>query len=125
MLESDDFAVLNNLGNVSWEQGRLEQAAEWYRRAVDLRPDSPEALRNLGVTLSDLGDFDLAVAFLHKALQLQPASPDSYLGLGVTLARQAKWAEALDCYDQAVSIRHDFAEAKRNRCADLACSGRI
>ena len=33
----------------------------------------------------------------------------------MTLARQAKWDEALDCYDQAVSLRPDFAEARRNR----------
>jgi tetratricopeptide (TPR) repeat protein len=114
-LQPNDFAVLNNLGNVSWEQGRLDEALEWYRQAVDLQPDSPEALRNLGVTLSDLGEFDRALALIQQSLQLEPGSPDSYLGLGVTLARQAKWDEALDCYDRAIGLRFDFAEARRNR----------
>ena len=40
------------------EQGRLDQAAVSYRRALELKPDYAEAHSSLGVALKELGGFD-------------------------------------------------------------------
>ena len=110
-----DYAILNNLGNILWEQGRLDEAVRWFRPAVALRPDSAVALMNLGVTLSDLGAFDEALSFIRESLRLLPDSPSSHVNLGNTLARQGNLDAALACYEHALRIRPDFPEARRYR----------
>ena len=77
------------------KKGRLDLAVRRYRRAVKLKPDSPEALMNFGITLSDLGEFDEALNSLRESLRLGPDSPDCLVNLGMTFARQGNWDEAL------------------------------
>ncbi len=61
---------------------------DWYREAVKLRPDSPQALMNFGVALSDLGEFDEAVHWIRESLRLRPDLADAHVNLGNVLARQ-------------------------------------
>ncbi len=105
---------MNNLGNIIWEQGRPGQAVPFYRRALELRPDSPETLMNLGVALSDDGHFDEALDWFRASLRLQPDSHEAIDNVGMTLARQGKWDEAIRCHDWALRLHPDFPEARRN-----------
>lgn len=41
------FRALYNLGNTAYRQGRLEEAAELYRQALDLRPEDQDSKFNL------------------------------------------------------------------------------
>ena len=95
------IAILNNLGNVMWEQGQLEEAIEFYRRAVEFRPDSPEVLMNFGVNLCDLGELEESVRVPPGVPRAGAGAADCHLNLGNTLARQGDLDGALACYEHA------------------------
>lgn len=62
----------HNLGVALKEQGKLEEAAGAYRKAIAAMPDLAEAHYNLGVVLMDEGKLDEAVASYRKAITLKP-----------------------------------------------------
>lgn len=93
--------VLNNLGNLIYGQGRVEEARAHYERALEIRPGWPLALNNLGNALRALGRDDEAIARYREALahDLRDLDPglDSVLAraLGAVLLRQGRSVEAL------------------------------
>ena len=98
-----------------WELHRRDEAIEWYRRAIELRPDLPQPMLNFGVALSDVGEFEEASRWIRESLRLQPDLPGSHVSLGNLLMRQGDLDGANDCFEQALKIRPDFAEARRAR----------
>ena len=61
-LKHDCYCVhaLNNLGNVAREEGKLQQAINYYQKAILINPDSPLPHNNLSVVYKQLnryGDF--------------------------------------------------------------------
>ena len=52
--------------------GRFEDAVASFRRAIDLKPNFPEAYNNLGGALKETGEFGQAIAAFNKALELRP-----------------------------------------------------
>jgi tetratricopeptide (TPR) repeat protein len=50
----------------------LPDAAEAFRRAIEVDPTSAQAHYNLGTVLIDLGENDRAIAELQEALRLKP-----------------------------------------------------
>ena len=83
-----------------------------YRKAIELKPDYPEAYDNLGVVLEK--KLDEAVAAYRKAIELKPDDPEAYINLGIALADQKKLAEAVAAYRKAIELKPDFAEAYNN-----------
>jgi tetratricopeptide (TPR) repeat protein len=49
-------------------------AADAYRKAIELRPDNPEATFNLGVVLQETGELDEAMRAYAKAYRTRPDS---------------------------------------------------
>ncbi|TFG84441.1 MAG: tetratricopeptide repeat protein, partial [Spirochaetales bacterium] len=83
--------VYASLGFASWAQGRLEEALEWYAKALDLDPENINAINGYGYLLA-CADRDLsrAVSLCRKALDADPGNPAyadslgwSYLRLGM------------------------------------------
>jgi serine/threonine-protein kinase len=66
----------------------IAAARELNQRAVDLRPNDPDALRNLAISDAHSGDVAAAIKVLERAVVLDPtgASPDFELGLFRTAA---------------------------------------
>ena len=58
-----------------WDQsGRLEEADEQYRKAVELALRSPESLVGYAKFLAKRGQFDRSIALLREALRGEPSS---------------------------------------------------
>eukprot|EP00913_Durusdinium_trenchii_P035302 g33032.t1 len=70
----DNFVAHYNLGNMLRDERRRREAAEHYRRAMQLRPDDPRPAHNLGVVLEQLGRADDAVAAYRLALKADSKS---------------------------------------------------
>lgn len=72
-IEPQAYPVINNLGNAYFELGRLEEAAQAYRRVDELAPGLAQTHFNLGLVYERQGAVDLARHEYQTALRLQPA----------------------------------------------------
>ncbi len=71
-----------NLGLQNKEAKRFPDAVENFRRAVNLRPNFPEAWNELGFSLRQSGQYAEALKAYDQALRLRPNFPEAleYLG---------------------------------------------
>lgn len=62
--------IYNKLGLIFHQRRRLEQAAEYFKKALNLNPRYTEASLNLVVTYNDLGRFEEARSIFSKATNM-------------------------------------------------------
>lgn len=64
--------ALASIARLHFRQGSHEQAAEFFRRAIEQNPNDPVLHNDLGLTLNKLGNHAGASQSLQKALELAP-----------------------------------------------------
>ena len=76
MIESQDaFQQAMNQGHsAAWDQN-WDKAASFYRQALEVNPDHPQALTNLGLALIELQSYDEALDCYWRAAEIQPEDP--------------------------------------------------
>jgi len=75
---SSQYADVNNkLGLIYHERGEIQQAADFFKKAVAINPDYTEAALNLSITLNDLGQYNEARTILYKAASSVWATPNA------------------------------------------------
>jgi serine/threonine-protein kinase len=115
--------LYNDRGVIAFEQSRYDAAANWHRRALDLRrqlyPDGAPALAyslyNLAVTRHEQGALDEAESLYREALDvarthLPPKHPEItrvLRDLGRLLAESARYEEAAALLNDVISINRD------------------
>ena len=123
------FAVFNQLGAWYYGFGRWAEAAEMFRQAVRVAPDSYWALSNLGGTETMRCNFPAALVALGKALELDAKNPTAMSNLGMTQLWAGHTAEAVALLERAARespddfmIRGNLGDAYRAR-GDAAKAG--
>lgn len=110
--------ALTNAGHCAGRLGQNERAEAYYRRALKLDDDYPDALIRLSQLLLNAGDAFRARAFLQRYESVAAPSPDA-LALGLRIECDLHNQEAVEAYagrlkklfpdsDQAKSL-HDKA----------------
>jgi tetratricopeptide (TPR) repeat protein len=66
----DSAETLNNLGYLMERLGRLDEAIVNYQKAVEIKPELPEAHANLGNVLASRGRIGEAMAQYREALEV-------------------------------------------------------
>ncbi|MDO8683856.1 MAG: tetratricopeptide repeat protein [Armatimonadota bacterium] len=102
------------LGIGLMEQGRGEEAAQNFRRALKIYPGFAGAYFNLGRHLARTGKTLQAIDCYEKALRISPDYSEAHNNLGNSLAAQGKFDEAIRHYRAAVEIRPDYGLAHCN-----------
>ncbi|MEM1273072.1 MAG: tetratricopeptide repeat protein [Pseudomonadota bacterium] len=72
-----DAVALMAIGSASLALGRLGQAEDTLRAAVELAPDEPVAWNNLGVVLMEQGNYGEARQIFQRAFALDSGQSDS------------------------------------------------
>ena len=78
----EDSGALLLLGSTRAADGRFEDAAAAFRKAISLDAENVEAFNNLGVTLRQSGQNDAAVRAFNQALSLDRDRGDIHYNLG-------------------------------------------
>jgi protein O-GlcNAc transferase len=117
-------AFHNNLGNALKAQGKLQEAAASYERALLNKPNHVGALFNLGLVLQMQGKLAEAVACYRRALNHKPDYAEAHGNLGNTLQAQGKLEEAVASYRRALHYRPDYAEMHSNLGNVLMAEGK-
>ena len=87
-------------GQLAFNHGNYEAAAQRFQ----------DPLRR-GIAFYYAGDFVSALGAFRQV----PATPESLLWIGNCYAQQKSWQQALNSYDQALSLRPEWAMAQENR----------
>src|SRR5437867_1533349 len=102
----------HNLGIVRADQGKLTEASEHYRRALQITPEYASAHNNWGAALAQQGKLAEASDHFRQALRLKPDYADAHYNWGNVLAQQGKLTEASDHFRQALRLKPDHAAAR-------------
>lgn len=94
----------NDIGNVFYEKGRLEDAVKQYQTAIRLKPDYLEPHNNLGMIFSEEGRFDDAARELTAALKIDPKHAVVRLNLANTYGKQGKLDEAVNEFKTLIKM---------------------
>lgn len=113
-----------HLGEVLTADGKPEEAAAFFRKAIQLKPNIPETWNNLGVVLRTQGQLAEAVAAFAKSVDLNPSSAESWFNLGSARFDEGKSALAVESLSRAVQLKPDYAQAHNNLANALLAVGR-
>jgi Flp pilus assembly protein TadD len=115
-----------NLGNALRELGKENEAEASLRQALELNPVHVGSLGNLALLLQAQGRWEETVACRRRALTLKPGQAGDHHDLGhlhlqaaihgpsgVDFRRHLELA--LACFDRAISLQPDHAEAHKSK----------
>ncbi len=85
----------------AWGQNNFEDAAQAYRQALKVKPDSADAHYGLGLCLARLERYPEAVKSFEQALRHKPGWSRAYKDLGVTYLKMKRWPDAEKAFKSA------------------------
>jgi len=98
---ADAMEALGVVCNVSRE---YDAAINYFRKAIEVRPDDYQLYNKLGATLANSNRSDEALPAYHKALQLKPRYARAWLNMAISHANLHNYEEAARCYLQTLSL---------------------
>ena len=124
-LENDpgNFQSLVELGNLKFDAENFSGAADYYAKALDVRPESANIRTDLGTALYYSNRVDAAVAEFEKSLAIDPDHPQTLFNMGVVLLEERDdregaiqlWEHLVDVnpgYPQIGMVREEIARLK-------------
>jgi tetratricopeptide (TPR) repeat protein len=112
--EETEAGNLNNEGNRLLEEGKAQEAAEAYRKAVQLDPHNAQWQYNLSLALARLGDQAGQKTALERALEIDPNVAATHNDLGLLCLSEHSLERAEKEFRAALEIDPKFAEAQNN-----------
>jgi tetratricopeptide (TPR) repeat protein len=107
-----DRQVLTMLGVIAREQGRLDQAANFFGKAHELAPHDTAAMLELAVTQEWRHDPQSARSLYQDVLSANPASRPALLGLARVARAQYRLVEARTIYARLLESDSQDIEAR-------------
>ncbi|MEZ5972393.1 MAG: tetratricopeptide repeat protein [Hyphomonadaceae bacterium] len=94
----------NDLGIAAAQAQRHEEAIEFFRRAIQIERDFPEALNNWGFSLGALGKFKEAAPKFERAIRLRPSFASAHGNLGLALLNLKRPQAAVQAFTKALEL---------------------
>jgi tetratricopeptide (TPR) repeat protein len=110
----DTVATLSAEALRFYQLGDLDKAEQLYHRILALDYDCVPALWGLGGVAYQRGDAENAIQWLSRAATREDGNPLLQNNLGAAHALAGQTTAAMDCYQQALRLKPDFAEAFNN-----------
>ncbi len=95
--------------------GRLDEAIDECRRAIQVDPEFGNPYNDIGAYLIEMEQFDEAITWFEQAMGAtryeSPAFP--HMNLGRVYERKGEWEQAINSYKQAITLSPQYAVARR------------
>jgi cytochrome c-type biogenesis protein CcmH/NrfG len=78
-----NFDALAELGNISFDQSKFNEAAGWYEKALEVEPQNANLHADLGTTYFYAQRIDDSITEFQKSLALDPTHPQALYNIGV------------------------------------------
>lgn len=109
------LTVLQQQAQALHQTGRWAEARQCYQQILATQPDHLAVLNNLAVLEFQQGYYGVGIELLERCLRINPAQPIAHYSIARALQLQQRTEEALAHYEQAITLKPDFAEALNNR----------
>ncbi|HEV2454194.1 MAG TPA: tetratricopeptide repeat protein, partial [Verrucomicrobiae bacterium] len=109
-----DSETCHNLGNALMQIGKPDEAAVYFRKALDLDPKYAVGYSDLGNMYLQKGQIDLAIQYMQKALQLEPDMPVTLYNLGNAYAEEQRLDLATRSWEKAIQVEPDYPMPHNN-----------
>jgi protein O-GlcNAc transferase len=106
--------VFVRLGILHGKLDDLDRAIFYFRKALDVMPESDVANYNLGLLFQKQNDFDKALLAYQKVLAVNPQHIDSYINMGALCQSQGDFDGAISCYRKVIQLKPEHALAYGN-----------
>jgi len=108
------------------QAGRLSHAEALYRKIIAGQPNEARALHLLGVIAHQRGCEEEAEEWVRQAISVNghPAA-EFCITLGTVFAARGQPAEAVGCFQEAIALRPEYAEAHQHLGRMLLACGRV
>jgi tetratricopeptide (TPR) repeat protein len=103
-IDPNNADALLNCGTLYYEDGNLESAEAYFRRAVTLQPQNPLAHFNLGSVLEELGQLEDGRQHLRQAVRLDPDYCDAHYNLAFVCEKLKAVTEANEHWKEYVRL---------------------
>ena len=113
-----------NRGVRALGSGEYAAAASYFRKGLELAPDSPSLRHELGTALSLTGDSQGALEQFAETVRRSPQFVKGRYSLGVILASRGRLREAIEQFSAAVKSEPNYVEAQLQLAEALRRSGR-
>ena len=120
-----NYLAYNNLGYYLSNRGKIEEAMENYRRALEINPDYEDARNNLGYALAGQKKYAEAIGQYQIALRIKPSHVEVHNNLGNALSEIGHVDEAIEHYRFVLAHQPDHADAHNNLGIALAMQGKL
>jgi len=100
----EDAYRANNIGVALLEQFKHKEAADAFRRALQLDPSLVLARINLGIALFNVPDLPAAQKELQAAIVAAPTAPQPHYVLGLAAKTQNRTEEAIAEFQKVLQI---------------------
>jgi tetratricopeptide (TPR) repeat protein len=102
---------LIQLGNLYYDNGRFQEAVEYYGRALEIDPRNVSVRTDRGTSYWSLGQADAAIAEFQKSLELDPGHAQTLYNLGVVqLNGKNNQQEARKTWEKLLASNPNYPE---------------
>ncbi len=96
------------------KMGQVDQAEVLYKKALEANPRAPFVNFNLGDIERSKSHLEKAAEYYYNELAIQPSYGKAWNNLGLMAQASGNNDRALECFEEAIRVRPDLAEAVIN-----------
>jgi tetratricopeptide (TPR) repeat protein len=112
-----------DIGNLLIIQGRIDEAREYFSRALAIQNDFAPALNGLGQILANQSKAKEAAACFRRALRANPDDPETYLNLGFLEQNRGSLKQASAYYKNAALLQPQGLADYFNQAVEASALG--
>ncbi len=114
-----------NQGHEYFQEGKYDEAAAEFQKAIELDPENANAHRNMGSVYSRQDKLEEAVAAYEKAIEIDPDYGEAYGEMAGALADLDRIPEAVAAGEKGVELAPDYAVGHYNLALAYRLQGEL
>ncbi len=95
----------SGLGTALLDQGDVDEAIAYQKRAIALAPDFATLRNNLGWSYQAKKDWDESIRCCQEAIRLQPTDALPRINIAIALREKGERAAAIKCLEEATALK--------------------
>jgi tetratricopeptide (TPR) repeat protein len=115
--------IYGGLGTICLQQGKPNEALEYFQKAYKARPEEGAVLRNLATAYLDLKEYRNAMFFLQALVRSDPRNAIAYSDMAAVFLTVGQYDQAIANARRSLEINPGYANAWQNLAQSYLAKG--